>query len=80
VDLAGEMADVNAIISAIAATLPDAVARLSASGPVVPANAPPSPRFISTLFPDWKTTSLLEGMRRTVEFYQAGRTAKIATS
>ena len=71
VDLAGEVADVTQIIAAIVAVVPDAAARLSVSGPPIPTHLPPSPRFITTLYPDWKTTSLAEGIRRTVEFYQA---------
>jgi hypothetical protein len=45
------------------------------NGPPIPAHTPPNPRFISTLYPDWKTTSLAEGIRRTVEFYQVQKTA-----
>lgn len=71
VDLSGEGADVTQIISAIVAVVPAAAPRLSVSGPPIPTHLPPSPRFIATLYPDWKTTSLTEGLRRTVEFYQA---------
>jgi nucleoside-diphosphate-sugar epimerase len=71
VDLPGEAADVNEVISAITAVEPEASSRLSASGPLIPAHLPPNPRFISTLYPDWKTTSLVEGIRRTIEFYRS---------
>jgi len=70
VDLPGEMADVNEVITAIAAVAPEAAAKLSMKGPPIPAHAPPAPCYISTLYPDWKTTSLAEGIRRTVEFYR----------
>lgn len=70
VDLAGEVGDVTQIIAAIVAVVPDAAPRLSVSGPSIPAHLPPSPRPIATLYPDWKTTSLAEGIRRTVEFYR----------
>ena len=70
VDLPGEMADVNEVITAIAAVAPEAVANLSVKGPPIPVHAPPAPCYISTLYPDWKTTSLAEGIRRTVEFYR----------
>ena len=76
VDLSGEVADVGTVIAAIAATAPGSAARVSANGPRIPGHAPPRPRFISTLYPDWQTTSLAEGIRRTVEFYrgpQAGQ-------
>lgn len=69
VDLPGEVADVTQVIAAIAAVTPEAAAKLSVSGPLVPAHAPPKPRCISTVYPDWKITSLAEGIRRTVEFY-----------
>lgn len=71
VDLPGEAADVNEIITAITSLEPEAASRLSASGPPIPAHLPPDPRFIATLYPDWKTTSLAEGIRRTVEFYRS---------
>jgi nucleoside-diphosphate-sugar epimerase len=71
VDLPGEVADMGQIIAAIAAAAPDAAPKLSAEGPLIPFHAPPNPHFISFLFPDWKTTPLIEGFRRTVEFYRA---------
>jgi len=70
VDLPGELAEVEEIIAAIGAAVPGAASKLSVNGPPIPAHAPPNPRFISTLYPDWKTTSLAEGIRRTVEFYR----------
>jgi nucleoside-diphosphate-sugar epimerase len=70
VDLPGEMAEVEQVIAAIAAVAPDAAPKLSVNGPPIPVHAPPNPRFISTLYPDWKSTSLVEGMCRTVEFYR----------
>lgn len=71
VDLPGEAADVNDVITAITAVEPGATSRISASGPLIPAHAPLNPHFISTLYPDWKATSLVEGIRRTVEFYRS---------
>jgi nucleoside-diphosphate-sugar epimerase len=70
VDLPGEAADVGQVIAAIGAAVPGAAPKLSVNGPPIPAYAPPTPRLISTLYPDWKTTSLAEGIRRTVEFYR----------
>jgi UDP-glucose 4-epimerase len=69
VDLPGEMANVEQVIAAIGTTLPKAAALLSANGPPIPAHLPPAPCYISTLYSDWKTTSLVEGMRRTLAFY-----------
>jgi len=71
IDLPGEVVDVNDILSAILKTVPAAKSKISATGPLIPAHAPPHPRFISKLYPDWKTTPFLEGIRRTIEFYCA---------
>jgi len=70
VDLPGAMANVDQVLAAIAAAAPEAASKLSAGGPAIPAHAPPNPRFISALFPDWKTTSLAEGIGKTVGFYR----------
>ena len=70
VDLPGEIADTNRVLSAILRAAPEARGSISVSGPPIPAHAPPNPQFISELFSDWKTTSLDEGIRRTVEFYR----------
>lgn len=70
VDLSGEAADVEQIIAAIAAAVPESAPKLSANGPPIPPHVPPNPFFISSLYPDWKTTPLTEGFRRTVEFYR----------
>ena len=69
VDLAGEVVEVDQVIAAIATAVPEAALKLSARGPRIPAHTPSLPRFISTLYPDWQTTPLAEGIRRTVEFY-----------
>ena len=73
IDLPGEVADVNQVLAAIGAAVPEAASKLSVSGPPIPAHAPPHPHFISELYPDWKTTSLVEGIRRTVEFYRTDK-------
>lgn len=73
VDLPGEAADVEQVIAAIDAAAPGAGTKLSVNGPPIPAHASPTPCHISTLYPDWKPTSLVEGMRRTVDFYRASR-------
>jgi len=70
VDLPGEMADVDQVIAIIGSAVPGAASKLSVKGARIPAHAPPNPRFISTLYPDWKTTSLAEGIQRTVEYYR----------
>lgn len=70
VDLSGPVADVGDVVAAIVAAAPEAAGRVTAGGPVIPAHAPPQARFMAELYPDWVTTSLREGMRRTVEFYR----------
>ena len=71
VDLAGAAVEVAEVIAAIDAAAPGAAKKLSMNGPPIPAHAPPHPHYIDTIFPDWKTTPLAEGMRRTVGFYRA---------
>ena len=68
-DLEGAPATMEEVMAAIAAAAPGAEKRLSIQGPPLPANLPPRPRYLSGLFPDWQSTSLHEGMRRTVAFY-----------
>ena len=64
------MADVSEVVAAIELAAPGTAAKISVNGPAIPAHAPPQPRLISALYPDWKITTLVEGMRRTVEFYR----------
>lgn len=71
VDLTGEIADVADVIAAIEKRIPTAAGRLSFQGPPIPAQAPANPHSIATLYPDWETTSLAEGIRKTVDFYQS---------
>ena len=76
VDLPGEVADVGEVVAAIGAVVPASLPQLSVTGPPIPTHAPPNPHFISALYPDWKPTSLAEGIRRTVEFYREQPTGK----
>ncbi len=77
VDLPGAAAEVEEVIAAIRLALPGATPKLSVKGPAIPAHVPPNPCYISTLYPDWKTTSLLDGIRQTVEFYRKPQTEKL---
>ncbi|MBI1839403.1 MAG: NAD(P)-dependent oxidoreductase [Verrucomicrobia bacterium] len=70
VDLAGETASVDEVVAAIADYAPRGAAGLSFGGALIPAHAHPAPRFISTIYPDWSTTRLRDGIRRTMEFYR----------
>ncbi|MBM3846249.1 MAG: NAD(P)-dependent oxidoreductase [Verrucomicrobia bacterium] len=70
VDLPGEFADTTDVVEAILHAVPEARGSITADGPPIPAGEPPRPHFISTLYPDWKTMPLREGIRRTVDFYR----------
>ena len=70
VDLPGEQATTEQFARAIETTVPSSKGHIQVHGPAIPSNIPPHPRYISELFPDWQATSLLEGVRRTVEFYR----------
>ena len=70
VDLPGEQATTEQFARIIETVVPSSKGRIHVHGPVIPANIPPNPRYISELFPDWQATSLVEGIRRTVEFYR----------
>lgn len=70
VDLPSELATTEEFRVAIVAAVPDAVSRIMVNGPTIPSNVPPSPNYLSNLFPDWQATSLGDGVRRTIKFYQ----------
>jgi len=68
VDLPSEPATTEELLALVRAVVPGA--DLSAVGPTLPLNLPPHPSPITTVFPDWRGTPLVEGVRRTVAFYQ----------
>lgn len=70
VDLPSQPATPAEFVAAITAIIPDAAGRLTVEGPPIPSNCAPHPKFISTLFPDWKPTSLEAGVRQTIDFYR----------
>lgn len=71
VDLTGEQATPEEFVRTIEQVLPLAAGRIAVQGPPIPTNIPPRPRYIGELFADWRATPLAEGIRRTIEFYQA---------
>ena len=73
VDLPGEQATTEEFARAIESVAPDSVGRIHVSGPSIPSNIPPQPKFISNLFADWRATPLVEGVRKTVDFYRPPR-------
>lgn len=69
VDLPGELATSEQFAAAIMEAAPNSQGRVRVEGPEIPSNIPPHPRYISTVFDDWRATTLDEGVRRTLEFY-----------
>ena len=70
VDLPSEPATTEDFVREIVAAVPDSASRMMVDGPAIPSNIPPSPNYISNVFPDWQATSLQDGVRKTVEFYR----------
>lgn len=70
VDLPSESATTDEFRAAILAAVPDAASRIMVNGSAIPSNIPPAPNYIANVFPDWRATSLRDGVRKTVEFYQ----------
>jgi len=70
VDLPGEQATSEKFLQTIIEVVPSAIDLLHVSGPAIPANIPPQANYISNLFPDWQTTTLKDGVQRTIDFYR----------
>lgn len=70
VDLPSQLATTEEIVDVIDRVVPGASLRISIDGPSIPSNIPPNPNFISSLFPDWRATTLEEGIRKTIEYYR----------
>lgn len=69
-DLTGESATPEDFVRAIEAVAPESAGRIHVDGPPIPANVAPRPRPITNVFPEWRATPLVEGVRRIVEFYR----------
>jgi UDP-glucose 4-epimerase len=72
VDLPSELATTAEFINIIDRVVPGAGTLLNIDGSAIPSNIPPQPHYISKLFPDWRATSIEEGVRATVDFYRKG--------
>lgn len=70
VDLPSELASVEQILAALERIVPGSAGTLTVEGPCLPSNDSPRTSVISGLFPDWKPTTLAEGLRHTVAFYR----------
>ena len=69
-DLTGEFADITDVLRLLEAAAPGSPGVRTARGPVVPAITPENPSPVAKLYPGWQTTSLADGLRRTVAYYQ----------
>ena len=69
-DLPGEQATTEQFVRTIEALAPESVGTIGISGPAIPANIPPHPKYITELFSNWQTTSLPDGVRQTIEYYR----------
>ena len=70
VDLPGEQATTEEFARAIESVVPESKGRIHVDGPSIPSNIPPQPNYISNLFADWRATPLVEGVRKTVDYYR----------
>ncbi len=69
VDLPSEPATVEQLVAAIDAVIPGAAAKITIDGPTLPRNDSRREHVITDILPDWRATSIADGMRRTIEFY-----------
>jgi UDP-glucose 4-epimerase len=70
VDLPSEPATVEQLVEVIDQIVPGAAKTLTIDVPAIPHNDSPRDRLITEILPDWQPTSLVEGLRRTVNFYR----------
>ncbi len=70
VDLPSQLATTQEFVRVIERVAPGASLLVTVNGPAIPSNIPPKPNYIFELFPDWRVTTLEEGVRETIEFYR----------
>ena len=70
IDLPSELATVEQIVAAIELAAPGALKKITIDGPTLPRNDSPRNRMITEILPDWKPTTIVDGMLRTVNFYR----------
>ena len=68
--LTGEVADVSDIVAGICNVIPDA--NVGWNGPVLPIHPVIAPCAVEALLGPLPRTSLLDGLRKTIDYYQAG--------
>lgn len=77
VDLESHLITTEEFVSVINRIVPDSVGRIRIDGPAIPSNIPPRPRFIREIYSDWKTTSLEDGVRATIDFYRSATSNQV---
>lgn len=69
-EMPSQSATTEQFVAAIEEVEPSARGMMQVGGPTIPANIPPRPVSIAALLPNWRVTSLNEGIRRTIDFYR----------
>lgn len=75
-DLPSEPATTQEIVQQIERCLPEAMGRITVSGPAIPSNIPSAISDIRQVLPGWEPTPLAHGIARTIAHY--GRTERKA--
>ena len=70
VDLPSEAATVEQLVTAIDTIVPGSGRLITIDGPVLPNNDSPHTHLITSVLPAWRPSSILDGIRRTVDFYR----------
>ncbi len=70
VDMPSEPATPDQFVRLIEAAVPEAIGRIRVDGPAIPPNIPPMARDLRRVFSDWRSTSLADGVARTIDFYR----------
>lgn len=69
VNLPSQPASVEQIVELLGDLAPSSKGLISCDGPFIPLNNPVRSISIDSLYPDWRATTLREGMQATIDFY-----------
>jgi len=70
VDLPSEPATTQEIVQQIERCFPEAMGRITVSGPAIPSNIPSAINDIRRILPGWEPMSLAKGIARTIAYYR----------
>ncbi len=70
VNLPSSPSTVENIVELLKQLAPESAGKIDCKGPTIPTNNPVHAQLITTLYRDWRPTSLLEGLRQTIDFYR----------